>query len=99
MNAIKTDGSMNPRPRHGYWAVVRRCVVGVALLIACQSALAQAMYRIKPIGDLPGGCNRFPVGLTSMDERSDGHYLQCEWRLSRILVEERRYSDGGSRTA
>ncbi len=36
--------------------MARRCVIGVALTVACQTALAQAMYRIKPIGILPGGC-------------------------------------------
>ena len=32
------------------------CVVGLTLAIACQTAQSQAMYRIKPIGGLPGGC-------------------------------------------
>src|ERR1700704_2631844 len=42
--------------RPGCWHVARDCMVGLTLALVCQSALAQAMYRIKPIGGLPGGC-------------------------------------------
>jgi probable HAF family extracellular repeat protein len=47
------------------WAVVRQCIVGFALALVCQTALAQAMYRITPLGYL-GGCNSSaPVGYAS----------------------------------
>jgi probable HAF family extracellular repeat protein len=43
------EGSARP------WNVVGPCVVGLMLTIACQSALAQATYRITPVGSV-GGC-------------------------------------------
>lgn len=39
---------------------VRKLVLGLSLAIACQSALAQTMYRIKPIGNLDGCTSRAP---------------------------------------
>jgi hypothetical protein len=34
--------------------MARQWLLGLSLAIACQSALAQAMYRIKPLGYLRG---------------------------------------------
>jgi probable HAF family extracellular repeat protein len=61
LKIILGDGSKLRRRRHEddaarCWAVARKLVLGLALTIACQSALAQAMYRINAIGGLPGGC-------------------------------------------
>ena len=66
------------------WAGARKFVLGLALTIACQSALGQAMYRIKPIGGLPGGCTDeepLATGFNEADQvtgvactaNSDGH--------------------------
>jgi probable HAF family extracellular repeat protein len=41
-----------------FWTVARKFVLGLSLALACQSALAQAMYRIKPLGYL-GGCTTY----------------------------------------
>ena len=41
-----------------HWAVVHTVWFGLSLAIACQSALAQAMYRIRPL-TFPGGCPTF----------------------------------------
>jgi probable HAF family extracellular repeat protein len=38
-----------------YRAAARKFVLGLSLAIVCQCALAQALYRIKPLGSL-GGC-------------------------------------------
>ena len=60
MDEFSVDGPMNRRQRHGdaaarCWALARTCAMGVTLAIVCQTAMAQAMYRIKPLG-LLGGC-------------------------------------------
>jgi probable HAF family extracellular repeat protein len=52
------------------WAVARKLVLGLSLSLACQSALAQAMYRVKPLGYL-GGCTLFAptvAGLNGADQ-------------------------------
>jgi probable HAF family extracellular repeat protein len=49
------------------WAVARKCVLGLSLALACQTALAQAMYRIKPLGDL-GGCGSTRPSVVSLSE-------------------------------
>jgi len=58
---LHSDGPFRLRQRREHattrhWAVAGKVVLGLALALACQSALAQAMYRIKPLGRL-GGCN------------------------------------------
>jgi probable HAF family extracellular repeat protein len=65
MDEFSVDDSMSRHRAHGdaaagCWAVVRKAAVGLTLAIVCQSAIGQAMYRIKPIGNLPGGCNNPP---------------------------------------
>ena len=52
------------------WRLLRQSVLGVVLVVACQSALSQALYRIKSLGYL-GGCTSFtPVayGFNATDE-------------------------------
>lgn len=51
------------------WVMARQWVFGVSLLVACQCAWAQAMYRIRPLGNL-GGCVGYPevAGLNDADE-------------------------------
>ncbi len=52
------------------WAVARKLVLGLSLALACQTALAQAMYRIKPLGFL-GGCTTStpsPSGFNTADQ-------------------------------
>jgi probable HAF family extracellular repeat protein len=41
------------------WAAAHRLLFALALIVACQSVLAQAIYRIKPLGNL-GGCPTIP---------------------------------------
>ena len=67
MNKIKTDGLPHPNPRMGQ---ARRCVAGLVLTVACQCALAQAMYQIKPLGYLGGCTTSAPtaVGLNNLDQ-------------------------------
>jgi probable HAF family extracellular repeat protein len=59
MNAFTVDDSMGHSRRmdgtERCWAVARQWVLGLSLAFACEAALAQAMYRIKPLG-LLGGC-------------------------------------------
>jgi probable HAF family extracellular repeat protein len=43
------------------WVITRRCAFGLTLTIACQCALAQAMYRIKPLGFLHSCNSSAPV--------------------------------------
>jgi len=43
------------------WGVARQCMLGITLTIACQSALAQVMYRITPLGFLHGCSSPAPV--------------------------------------
>jgi probable HAF family extracellular repeat protein len=42
-----------------YLALLRRSAIGLALMIVCQAAFAQAIYRITPLGFL-GGCMSQP---------------------------------------
>ena len=52
------------------WRLMRQSVLGVVLVVACQSALSQALYRIKSLGYL-GGCTSFtPVanGFNATDQ-------------------------------
>jgi hypothetical protein len=52
------------------WSVARKCVLGLSLALACQTALAQAMYRIKPLGYLDGCTSAGPIayGLNGADQ-------------------------------
>lgn len=50
------------------WALARKLVLGVSLALACQSAWAQAMYRLTPVGNLPGGCASSVSGLNKADK-------------------------------
>jgi len=52
------------------WALTRQCLLTLTLAMACQSALAQAMYRIKPLGYLGGCTSTTPTaaGLNEADE-------------------------------
>ncbi len=44
-----------------WWAMARKLVLGLSLAFVCQAALAQAMYRIKPLGYLGGCTSSAPV--------------------------------------
>jgi probable HAF family extracellular repeat protein len=75
MDEFSVDVPMSRRRHHGdaaarRWALARTWALGLALAIACQSALAQAMYRIKPLGYLGGCISSVPtvVGLNGADE-------------------------------
>jgi probable HAF family extracellular repeat protein len=51
------------------WALARKLVFGLTLAIACQSALAQAMYRIKPLGFRQDNCSGAgAVGFNRADQ-------------------------------
>jgi probable HAF family extracellular repeat protein len=88
MNELTVDDSMcRSRREDGparFWAVARKLALGVSLALACQSALAQVMYRIRPLGTIPGGCtytSEFPraAGLNDAGQvagyvcKSNGH--------------------------
>ena len=70
------------------WAVARNVLLGFSLAIACQSALAQVMYRIKPLGYLGGCTSSVPtvVGLNGKDEvagtacNANGDSHAFKWR-------------------
>jgi probable HAF family extracellular repeat protein len=74
MNAFTVDDSMQRSRREDGtargWAMARRFLLGLSLALACQCAVAQAMYRIKPLGHL--GDSAWPaltvVGLNGRDE-------------------------------
>lgn len=83
MNASQLDDSMRRSRRvYGTARGWRQWVLGLSLAVACQCALAQAMYRIKPLGYL-GGCVGYPqaTGLNdaaevtgnSCNAHGDGH--------------------------
>jgi probable HAF family extracellular repeat protein len=64
MDEFTVDHSMRGRLRRREGSVRLRAVacnfvLGLSLAMACQSALAQALYRIKPLGDL-GTCPSIP---------------------------------------
>jgi probable HAF family extracellular repeat protein len=52
------------------WAVARKLVLGLALTVASQCALSQAMYSIKPLGYLGGCTSSAPIvsGLNLADQ-------------------------------
>jgi len=70
MNKSAADHSTHSPPRAKvagrYWALTRQCLLTVALAMACQSALAQAMYRIKPLGYL-GGCTTYAPSASGLN--------------------------------
>ena len=75
MHEITVDGSRRYSPRGDHcaarpWELARKCVLSLSLAVACQSALAQAMYRIKPLGYLGGCTSTAPrvAGLNQVDE-------------------------------
>jgi probable HAF family extracellular repeat protein len=76
MKACPGDASTrlnHPRPEDTApcgWALARQWMLGVSLAIACQSALAQAMYRIKPLNHVSDCISTFidVSGLNRDDE-------------------------------
>jgi probable HAF family extracellular repeat protein len=79
MDEFSGDGPMSCRQQRGdatarRWALARSWGVGLALALACQSALAQAMYRIKPLGYLSGCTTYAPTayGFNGADEVTGG---------------------------
>jgi probable HAF family extracellular repeat protein len=71
MDEFTVDCSMRRSPRREEgaarcWALARKVVLGLSLALACQCALAQAMYRIKPLG-LLGGCTSFTPSANSLN--------------------------------
>jgi probable HAF family extracellular repeat protein len=52
------------------WAVARKLVLGLSLTLACQSALAQALYLIQPLGYLGGCISSAPIaaGLNNANQ-------------------------------
>jgi probable HAF family extracellular repeat protein len=93
MGIFAVDCSMRRRRRREYdaarcWAVARQCVLGLSLALACHSVLAQAVYRIKPLGDL-GGCTTYAptaAGLNKSDQvtgqacNAQGHTHAFLWK-------------------
>src|SRR5712675_2622825 len=68
MNEFALKGSLrHSRHREGGaalgWSVARTSLLGLSLAIACQCALAQAMYRIRPVGTLNG----WPPNVTAFN--------------------------------
>jgi probable HAF family extracellular repeat protein len=62
MNVFTVEGSMgrNRRREDGparRWAVARKLVLGLSLAFACETAMAQSMYRMKDMGPLEGTSN------------------------------------------
>ena len=75
MDTFTSDRSMfctarRERRAARFWALGRQGLLGFSLAMACQSALAQAMYRIKPLGFLGGCTSSVPTvaGLNGKDE-------------------------------
>jgi probable HAF family extracellular repeat protein len=69
MDEFTVECSAHRRREHGLagcWALARQCMLGISLILACQSAMGQAMYRIKPLGSL-GDCGR-ASGFNAADE-------------------------------
>ena len=52
------------------WAPVRKVVLSLSLALACQSALAQATYRIKPLGVL-GGCTASAPAAAALNDAGE----------------------------
>ena len=59
MDEFSSHGSKSGTPRHRKraWcrAITRGSLLGFSLTVLCQGVMAQAMYRIKPLGTI-GGC-------------------------------------------
>ncbi len=56
------------------WAVTRKIALGLSLAIASQSALAQAMYRIQPLGNLGGCTSLAPIAFGFNEASQVGGY-------------------------
>jgi probable HAF family extracellular repeat protein len=109
MNEFTLDGAMRYGPRREdgtarFWALARKCVLGLALALACQSALAQAMYRIKPLGFL-GGCTTYAPtagGLNKADQvtgdacNANGDDHAFLWKNDGTPMVDLGPSEGGS---
>jgi probable HAF family extracellular repeat protein len=78
------SGSRREAGAARFWVVVRKLALGASLALACQSVLAQVMYRMRPLGTIPGGCtytSEFPraAGLNEAGQvagdvcKSNGH--------------------------
>ncbi len=72
MDEFSVDGPMSRHRAHGdvaarCWALARVWAVGLTLAIVCQSALAQAMYRIRPLGYL-GGCTTYAATVAGLNK-------------------------------
>ena len=74
MDEFTSYGSKSHDTRHHKgawcWAVARRSLLGISLTVLCQTVMAQAVYRIKPLGTI-GGCTLItPVvhGFNGADE-------------------------------
>jgi probable HAF family extracellular repeat protein len=54
----------------GCWRLARQCVLGLTLAMACQFAMAQAMYRITPLGYMDGCTSFVPIahGFNGADQ-------------------------------
>ncbi len=52
------------------WAAARKLVLGVSLALACQSVLAQAMYRLKPLA-YSGSCAPAFIDVHGLNERDE----------------------------
>jgi probable HAF family extracellular repeat protein len=66
----RTDGLTRGR------AVARNLLFALSLALACQCALAQAMYRIKPLGYL-GGCTSSPPTAYGMNASGEVTGVAC----------------------
>ncbi len=60
MNELIANDGRSDEGWRWRWSSVRQCLIGLSLAVVCQSTLAQAMYRIKSLGYLPGGCKSLP---------------------------------------
>jgi probable HAF family extracellular repeat protein len=68
MDECNVARSMRRRRRRVFgaaqcWAMARQCMLGLSLALACQSALAQSMYRITPLGLLSNCTSPVPEAL------------------------------------
>ena len=73
MDELTVEGSvrLNLRRADGTprcWAAARSLLLILPLALVGQCALAQAMYRIKPLGTLGGSCSPYAFGFNAADE-------------------------------
>jgi probable HAF family extracellular repeat protein len=72
MNKFAPGGSLRSRRRREdgvarCWALARKFALGLSLTLACQCALAQAVYRIEPLGWLDG-CTTYAAVAAGLNE-------------------------------